>query len=678
MIKNTPYPHMLAPLRLKAFELKNRIIMGAMHTRLEQMPDGSARLATFYAERARGGVGLIITGGHAPNEAGHLEANGPILSDESQLEDHKTVTKAVHKAGGRIALQILHAGRYGATLDTVAPSALRAPISPLTPRALETDEVEQTIKDFAYCAVLAQQAGYDGVEIMGSEGYLINQFTALRTNKRDDEWGGSIDKRQRFPVEIVKAIRGATGENFALIYRLSALELVPGGANGEEIISLAKKIEQAGADIISTGIGWHEARIPTIAYMVPRGAWSFVARRIKQAVSIPVVGANRLNTPETVESLLADEACDLAYLARPLLADPDFVNKAAKGQRDEINVCIACNQACLDYIFKGRTATCLVNPRAGFEDEMQIMPTKTPKRIAVIGGGAAGMAAASITGRRGHEVTLYEAGEQLGGQLRLARNVPGKQEFDELLRYFDKQLARGNVTVKTGIVADAAALQKEDFDEIIIATGVTPRKIEIEGGEHSCVVSYPQILSGEKQAGERVAIVGAGGIGFDVADFLSNPIKNNDKPIDAFFKKWGVDTGLHSSGGLCADGASPSQSPRQITLLQRTPGKPWRSLGFTTGWALMRDLKQRGVKILTGVRYEHIDNDGLHIVLNDEQMTVPIDTLIICAGQESATSLYQELLTLNVSPHIIGGAASSSELDALRAISQGYRLALGL
>ncbi len=676
MTKNTPYPHMLAPLHLKSFALKNRIIMGAMHTRLEQMPDGSARLAAFYAERARGGVGLIITGGHAPNEAGQLEPNGPILSDVSQLEDHEIVTKAVHKAGGRIALQILHAGRYGATLDIVAPCALRAPISPLTPRALETDEVEQTIKHFANCALLAQKAGYDGVEIMGSEGYLINQFTALRTNKRKDAWGGSTDNRQRFPVEIVKAIRAATGENFALIYRLSALELVPDGATGEEVITLAKKIEQAGADIISTGIGWHEARIPTIAYMVPRGAWSFAARRIKQAVSIPVVGANRLNTPETVEELLADESCDLAYLARPLLADPDFVNKAALHQRDEINVCIACNQACLDFIFKGRAATCLVNPRAGFEDELQIVPTKNPKRIAVIGGGAAGMAAASIAGARGHHVTLYETGDRLGGQLLLARNVPGKQEFDELLRYFNKQLAKGNVDVKTGVAVDAAWLQKQGFDELIIATGVTPRRIEIEGIEHSSLVPYPQILSGEKQAGERVAIIGAGGIGFDVADFLSSTTEDNEKPIDSFFKEWGVDTGLQSAGGLRT--GSPTASPRHITLLQRTPGKAGRSLGFTTGWALMRGLKQRGVQILTGVEYKKIDNEGLHITLNGKKMTLPVDTLIICAGQQSVSTLHEDLQALGLSPHIIGGAAKASELDALRAISQGYRLALKL
>ncbi len=678
MPQNTLYPHMLSPLKLKAFELKNRIIMGAMHTRLEQMPDGSARLAAFYGERAKGGVGLILTGGHAPNEAGHLEPNGPILNNESQLADHKIVTRAVHKAGGRIALQILHAGRYGATLDIVAPSALRSPISPLTPRALLSEEVEQTIKDFADCATLAQKAGYDGVEIMGSEGYLINQFTAMRTNKREDQWGGSTENRHRFPVEIIKAIRAATGPDFALIFRLSALELVPDGASGEDIILLAQKIEQAGADILSTGIGWHEARIPTIAYMVPRGAWRFAAKRIKQAVNIPVVGANRLNTPETVEELLADGACDLAYLARPLLADPDFVNKAARGQRAEINVCIACNQACLDYIFKGRSATCLVNPRAGFEQELQIVPTKQPKRIAVIGGGAAGMAAASIAGARGHQVTLFEAAKQLGGQLLLARNIPGKQEFDELLRYFQQQLASGNVDVKTGVMIDADGLQKQGFDEIIIATGVTPKQIELAGSEHPGIASYAQILSGEKQAGERVAIIGAGGIGFDVAEFLSRPRNEPDDPLDAFFKEWGVDRGLQSAGGLDEAGAVPRQSPRQITLLQRTPGKPGRSLGFTTGWALIRGLKQRGVKILTGVTYEHIDNEGLHILLNDEKMTVPVDSIIICAGQESTRWLYEELSARNLSPHIIGGAAQSGELDALRAISQGYRLALEL
>ena len=668
---------MLSPLRLKHATLKNRIIMGAMHTRLEATPNGTRRLAEFYAERARGGVGVIVTGGYSPNLAGHLEINGPVLNDQSRIEDHQIVTEAVHAAGGKILLQILHAGRYGATLKTVAPSAIRAPISPLTPRALGADEVEQTIADYTQCARLAQQAGYDGVEIMGSEGYLINQFTARRTNRREDKWGGSTENRHRFPIEIVRSIRSATPDDFILMYRISSLELVEDGASGAEIISLAKDIERAGADILSTGIGWHEARIPTIAYMVPRGTWSFAARRLKDAVSLPVVASNRLNTPEMVEELLHDQHCDLAYLARPLLADPDFVNKAASGQSDRINVCIACNQACLDYIFKGKTVSCLVNPRAGHEAELQITPASHKKRIAVIGGGAAGMAAASIAGARGHHVSLFEAGEKLGGQLLLARNIPGKQEFDELLRYFNTQMGTHGVSVRTSVTASAPMLREENFDDIIIATGVRPRQLDLDGITHPKVVPYPQILSGEVIAGDRVAIIGAGGIGFDVADFLSAPDKD-DHPIDAFLKDWGVDPGLHAKGGLSPNGPSLERSPREITLLQRTSGKPGRSLGFTTGWAVRKALRRRGVTILTGVAYERITDEGLLIEIEGEKRTIPADNIIICAGQESRTALHEELSMSHISTHIIGGAAKAGELDALRAISQGYRLAMEL
>ena len=590
MTKNPHFPLMLSPLKLRHNELKNRVIMGAMHTRLEALPNGIQRLAEFYAERARGGVGLIITGGYSPNMAGHLEMNGPILNERAQIKDHLIVTKAVHAAGGKIFLQILHAGRYGGTLKTVAPSAIRAPISPLTPKALEPDEVERTIADYSTCAQLASDAGYDGVEIMGSEGYLINQFTAARTNQRDDKWGGSVENRHRFPLEVVRTIRADTPKTFIIMYRISSLELVEDGATGKEIIALAKDIENAGADILSTGIGWHEARIPTIAYMVPRGTWTFAAKRIKDAVNIPVVAANRLNTPETVEEILRDEHCDLAYLARPFLADPDFVNKAGNGESDQINVCIACNQACLDYIFKAKAATCLVNPRAGHETDLQITPADNSKRIAVIGGGAAGMAAAGIAGARGHNVTLFEANEQLGGQLQLARKVPGKDEFNELLRYLKNQLNTHNVDIRTGLEVSAQLLDDENFDEIIIATGVAPRQIELEGIEHASVVSYPQILSGEKVCGNQVAIIGAGGIGFDVADFLST-LESDDRTIKAFLDDWGVDQGLEAKGGLSASGPSTAKAPRQITLMQRTSGKPGRSLGFTTGWALIKALK---------------------------------------------------------------------------------------
>ncbi len=677
MTNNPHFPLMLAPLKLQHNELKNRVIMGAMHTRLEALPNGTQKLADFYAARASGGVGLIITGGYAPNTAGHLEMNGPILNDRAQIGDHQIVTRAVHAAGGKIFLQILHAGRYGGTLKTVAPSAIRAPISPLTPKALEAAEIDQTIADFATCAQLASEAGYDGVEIMGSEGYLINQFTAARTNQRDDEWGGSVENRHRFPLAVVRSIRANTPKEFMLMYRISSLELVEDGATGSQIIALAKQIEQAGADILSTGIGWHETRIPTIAYMVPRGTWTFAAKRIKQAVNIPVVASNRLNTPQTVEKILRDEHCDLAYLARPLLADPDFVNKAANGQHDQINVCIACNQACLDYIFKAKAATCLVNPRAGHENELQITLAKHPKRIAVIGGGAAGMAAASIAGARGHTVTLFEANEQLGGQLLLARKVPGKEEFDELLRYFKNRLDAHNVEINTGIAASVQMIADGNFDETIIATGVAPRQIELPGIDHPHVVSYPQILSGAKTCGDHVAIIGAGGIGFDVADFLS-VLDSDDRSAKAFLDDWGVDQGLDAKGGLSPQGPSLEKSPRQITLLQRTSGKPGRTLGVTTGWAVKKALKRRGVNILTGVSYERISDEGLHIEIDGEKTLITANTIIICAGQESRTSLHEELTMAGVTTHLIGGAQQAGELDALRAISQGYKLALTL
>lgn len=678
MTQNPHYPLMLSPLKLRHGELKNRVIMGAMHTRLEALPDGINRLATFYAERAKGGVGLIITGGHTPNEAGHLEPNGPILNDNKQLDDHRVITRAVHENGGKIFLQILHAGRYGQSRTPVAPSALRAPISPITPKALEPDEIRQTIEDYAQCALLAQQAGYDGVEIMGSEGYLINQFTAQRTNRREDEWGGSLENRHRFPREIVCTTRRLTHDDFIIMYRISSLELVEGGATGEDIITLARQIEQAGADILSTGIGWHEARIPTIAYMVPRGAWSFAAKRIKQAVSLPVVASNRLNTPETVEDLLRDEQCDLAYLARPMLADPEFVNKASTGRCDKINICIACNQACLDYIFKQKAATCLVNPRAGHETEMNITPVQQPKSIAVIGGGAAGLAAASVLGARGHAVTLFEANDELGGQLLLARCIPGKNEFDELLRYFHTCLNIENITIKTGVSVDAATIRDGHFDEIIISTGVVPRPATIKGIDHPCVVSYPDILSGKKSCGDKVVIIGAGGIGFDVADFLSAPKGDKDNAVEHFLMDWGVDTGLTSSGGLTLARSSQKTAPRQITMLQRKAGRPGQTLGLTTGWAIMKTLKRRGVNILTGLAYDRIDDEGLHIILEDNKIAIPADTIVICAGQESQTALYDELTSLGLSPHIIGGAAKATQLDALRAISQGYKLALTL
>jgi len=677
MNHNTPFPNLAAPLQLKHNELKNRVIMGSMHTRLETLPNGNARLAKFYTERARGGVGLIITGGHSPNEQGLLEPDGPILNNKEQLKEHREITSAVHEAGAKICLQILHGGRYARLPENVAPSPIRSPINPVTPRELTVEEVDQTISDFVNCARLAEEAGYDGVEIMGSEGYLINQFTAARTNRRDDKWGGSLENRHRLPNEIIRAVRKETSPKFIVMYRISSLELVDNSATGEEIISLAKDVEHAGADIISTGVGWHEARIPTIAYMVPRGAWTFAPRRIKDAVSIPVVASNRLNTPATVEKILSDGDGDLVYLARPFLADPEFVNKALDNRADDINVCIGCNQACLDFIFRAKAATCLVNPRAGSELEIEITKAEHKKRIAVIGGGAAGMAAASLAAERGHDVTLYETSDRLGGQILLAREVPGKEEFNEMLRYYMRQLDTHNVNIQMNTRADLKTIETGKFDEIIIASGVHPRHPDIEGIDHPSVATYPDILSGRKRAGDKIAIIGMGGIGFDMAEFLAAPAinENGADPIERFLNEWGVDRGLSAPGGLSPDGPKHTPSARDITLLQRSATKPGRSLGVTTGWALMASLKMRGVKFANDLTYDHIDDDGLHINRDGKLELIPADTIIVCAGQESERSIINELKSLRLPIHIIGGAKEAGELDALRAISEAFHLA---
>jgi len=668
------YPHLLSPLALEHTVLRNRAIMGSMHTRLDGEVNSARRQAAFYAERARGEIGLMVTGGFAPNTSGLLEPDGPVLDEPVKAQELQFITDAVHEHGGKICLQILHAGRYAKQKDCVAPSAIRAPINTIMPRALSSAEIEQTIEDYAYAAVLAKQAGFDGVEIMGSEGYLINQFTAPRTNDRVDKWGGIAEKRHRFPVEVVRRSREAVGTDFIIMYRISALDLVEGGATGKEIDDLAAKVEAAGADILNTGIGWHEARVPTIAYMIPRGAWRFAAARLKKVVSIPVVASNRINMPDVAEEILASSGADLVSMARPLLADPQFMRKAREGSPERINTCIACNQACLDYIFSNRVATCLVNPKACYETEFSDEPADEPKRIAVLGAGAGGLAFASEAAARGHQVVLYEASDRLGGQLNLARAVPGKEEFGELLRYFDVRLREGGVEIKLNCEPNADEIVAGEYDEVVVATGIAPRTPDIDGVDHPKVVSYVDILNGKVTAGKTVAIIGSGGIGFDVAEYLVQQSAVNGKTT-RFFAEWSVDTSISLPGGLMGDPLAPVTPARDIYMLQRKSSKPGAGLGVSTGWILRNALRKRSVKMLPGVTYEHIDDEGLHITCNGERQTIRADTIVICAGQEPNRTLYDALRSRGLNAYLIGGAELAMELDARRAIDQGVRLA---
>ncbi|MGW3088943.1 FAD-dependent oxidoreductase [Streptomyces sp. NPDC001108] len=670
----SPYPNLLSPLDLGFTTLPNRVLMGSMHIGLEEAENGFERMAAFYAERARGGVGLMVTGGIAPNERGCSFPGGAMMTTEAEAERHALVTSAVHAAGGRIAMQILHFGRYAHHPGLVAPSAIQAPISAFTPHALTDDEVEETVEDFVGAAVLARRAGYDGVEIMGSEGYLINEFIASATNHRTDRWGGSYENRIRFPIEIVRRVRERVGADFILIYRLSMLDLVPGGSSLEEVVHLAREIEAAGATIINTGIGWHEARIPTIATSVPRGAYTWVTEKVRSAVSVPVVTSNRINTPEVAEEVLASGRADLVSMARPFLADPDFVAKAAAGRADAINTCIGCNQACLDHVFSGKVTSCLVNPRACHETELVLAPTRTVKRVAVVGAGPAGLACAVSAAERGHTVTLFDAAEEIGGQLNVARRVPGKEEFDETLRYFTTRLREEKVELRLG--APVTAEELDGFDEVVLATGVTPRSPGIPGQDHPSVVGYLDVLRDGAPVGDRVAIIGAGGIGFDVAEFLTGPSEAAGRDAEAFFRQWGVDTDYRERGGLGIP--EHPRSPRTVHLIQRRTGKVGANLGKTTGWIHRTELRHRGVTTIAGAVYDRIDDEGLHLTVDGELHVLPVDTIVLCTGQEPRRDLYEELRAAGRTAHLVGGVDVAAELDAKRAIHQGTELAAAL
>lgn len=670
----TAYPHLLAPLDLGFTTLKNRILMGSMHTGLEELPEGPQRLAAFYAERAAAGVSLIVTGGVAPNQKGRLYKGGSSLTDVQEVEHHRIVTDAVHQAGGKIAMQILHAGRYSYQPQPLAPSALQAAINPFPPIAMSDNDIQQTIKDFSHCAKLAKQAGYDGVEIMGSEGYLINQFLASRTNLRTDEWGGNFANRMRFAIEIIKAVRQATGGSFILIYRLSMLDLVKDGSDWPEIEQLALAAEQAGANLINTGIGWHEARIPTIATMVPRAAFSWVTRNLMGKIGIPLITTNRINDPSVAEEVLAQGCADMVSMARPFLADPAFVQKAAEGRADEINTCIGCNQACLDQVFEQKLASCLVNPRTCRESEMRIQATEKTKRLAVVGAGPAGMAFAVTAASRGHQITLFDSANEIGGQFNIAKQIPGKEEFYETLRYFHRQLSLHHVTLTLNKTIEASQLV--NFDEVILACGILPRIPEIKGINHPKVLTYLEVLRDKKTVGQQVAIIGAGGIGFDTAEYLSQSGLSSSLDKHDFNTEWGIDQTLTYRGGLSPQGARVTPSPRQIFLLQRKASKVGEGLGKTTGWIHRASLVMRGVKMLNGVRYESIDDRGLHISHEEQKNCLPVDTIIICAGQEPRRELYQPLLQMGKKVHLIGGADVAVELDARRAIEQATYLGI--
>ncbi|MFC5525955.1 FAD-dependent oxidoreductase [Rhodanobacter ginsengisoli] len=667
------YPKLFSPLDLGHVTLPNRVLMGSMHTGLEDKAADYDKLAAYFAERARGGVGLMVTGGISPSIQGWLKPFGGRLTLPWHKPRHRKLTRAVHAEGGRICMQILHAGRYGYHPLSVAPSKIKSPITPFTPRALSAGGVERTINDFVRCARLAQDAGYDGVEVMGSEGYLINEFIAARTNQRNDAWGGDPSRRMRFAVEIVRRTRAAVGSDFIIIYRLSMLDLVEGGQDWPEVVALAKAIEAAGASIINTGIGWHEARVPTIVTSVPRAGFAWVTRKLKGEVGIPLIATNRINMPEVAERILADGDADMVSMARPLLADPEWVNKAKADRSERINTCIACNQACLDHVFQNRRASCLVNPRACHETELKIQPATVRKRVAVIGAGPAGMACASTLGERGHAVTLIDRASEIGGQFNYAKQIPGKEEFHETLRYFRHQLADNGVDVRLGQAADAESVHAGGYDEVVIATGITPRQVDFPGSDDPRVLSYLDVLARHQPVGSKVAIIGAGGIGFDVAEYLAEDAPSPTTDVTRWTREWGVDMQLAQRGGL--QPARPEAPARQIWLLQRSEGRLGARLNKTTGWVHRATLKARQVSMIDKVTYRRFDDQGLHITVGDTPQILPVDTVVVCAGQEPNRQLADELIAAGIKVHVIGGADVAAELDAKRAIAQGTLLA---